>query len=95
MVLQPRPQGRYWRRRRRYRKHAGFEAEGDRDQANRAPFRRVATESRGTEARRQACRRQPPAAQAVGRYLGRRRLVSGSAPIVPTNSFDSRFGAAK
>ena len=60
--------------RRRYRKHAAFEAEGDRGQANRAAAAgRVATEGHGAEARRQACRRQPPAAEAVGRYLGPRR----------------------
>ena len=58
----------------------------------------VSAEDHGAEARQQAGRR-PPAAETVGiRHPCPRRednQVAGSAPIVPPNSFDSRFGAMK
>ena len=98
MVLQPRPQGRLRRRGRRHRQHAAFEAEGGRGQAERAASGSVRAEDHGAEAGHQAGRRRPPLKPSVTDSpapAAKDNLVAGSAPIVPPNSFDSRFGAVR
>jgi hypothetical protein len=44
---------------------------------------------------KQAAAARPPLKPSVETPAAKDNLVSGSAPIVSTNSFDSRFGAAK
>ena len=57
----------------------------------------IRAEDRGAKARHQACAASRPPLKPSVRYA--RPLppnqVAGSAPIVPPNSFDSRFGAVK
>ena len=104
LLLQPRPQGRHRRRghHRDARQPASGQAEGHRGQAatsRRAPPR---PRSRGAEAAptpKQAAAK-PPLKPSLSddRAAPRRRddgLVAGSQPIVPANSFDSRFSAVK
>ena len=108
MVLQPRPQGRHRRQRKPPRAPPSAaaararEAESHRSQAHRAGAASEAAAPKAAAPKpaepKQAAARpplKPSLSDTPAPPLPAPAQVAGSAPIVPSNSFDSRFGAMK